>query len=305
MKVLICILDVMIREWGGKMLNYWWVTRPKRKLNSVPEVLAAFADLSLNQEWEGQRDSHLAYEDALESAGLKRKGERRDQTGGGARTYKAWLVSLGLIFTQESTGKIKLTLAGEAIMNGDSPVEVLKNQILKYQFPSSFSIGRGVQVADRFKIRPFRFLLRLLDESKIAYLTEEEIAKIVVTEAENESEKCFNYIVDRIIQFRNFGDSCLEGDFIQKYKSSKGEVNLEHPYSHLMDLANTIVNWLEYTQLAKREDGRVEILDDKREEVKDILQGKLGFLTVQNSMNIFRESMALIQGIKKTVEILL
>lgn len=98
------------------MLNYWWVTRPKRKLNSVPEVLAAFADLSLNQEWDGQRDSHLAYEDALEAAGLKRKGERRDQTGGGARTYKAWLVSLGLIFAQESTGKIKLTLAGEAIM---------------------------------------------------------------------------------------------------------------------------------------------------------------------------------------------
>ena len=54
--------------------------------------------MSLNQEWEGQRDSHLAYEDALETAGLKRKGERRDQTrGGGARTYKAWLVSLGLI----------------------------------------------------------------------------------------------------------------------------------------------------------------------------------------------------------------
>ena len=104
------------------MLNYWWVTRPKRKLNSIPEVLAAFADLSLNQEWDGQRSSHLAYEDALEEAGLKRKGERRDQTGGGARTYKAWLASLGLIFTQESTGKIKLTLAGEAIMNGDSPV---------------------------------------------------------------------------------------------------------------------------------------------------------------------------------------
>lgn len=136
------------------MLNYWWVTRPKRKLNSIPEVLAAFADLSLNEEWDGQRNSHLAYEDALEQAGLKRKGERRDQTGGGARTYKAWLVSLGLIFTQESTGRIKLTLAGEAIMSGDSPVEVLKGQILKYQFPSAFSIGRGVQVAPRFKIRP-------------------------------------------------------------------------------------------------------------------------------------------------------
>ena len=76
------------------MLNYWWVTRPKRKLNSIPEVLAAFADLSLNEEWDGQRNSHLAYEDALEQAGLKRKGERRDQTGGGARTYRHGLSAL-------------------------------------------------------------------------------------------------------------------------------------------------------------------------------------------------------------------
>lgn len=57
------------------MLNYWWVTRPKRKLNSIPEVLATFADISLNQEWDGQRGSHLAYEDALEQAGLKRIGD--------------------------------------------------------------------------------------------------------------------------------------------------------------------------------------------------------------------------------------
>lgn len=260
------------------MLNYWWVTRPKRKLNSVPEVLAAFADLSLNQEWEGQRDTHLAYEDALEVAGLKRTGERRDQTGGGARTYMAWLVSLGLIFKQESTGKIKLTLAGEAIMNSDFPVQVLTNQILKYQFPSSFSLSRGVQVADRFKVRPFRFLFRLLDDEKIAWLTEEEIAKIVVTEAENDTDKCYNYIVDRIIQFRNSGDACLEKDFFFRYKPSKGEANPEHPYSHLLDLANTLVNWLEYTQLAKREDKKIAILDDKREKVREILKDDPNFI---------------------------
>lgn len=254
------------------MLNYWWVTRPKRKLNSIPEVLAAFADLSLNQEWDGQRDSHLAYEEAMEVAGLKRKGERRDQTGGGARTYKAWLVSLGLIFTQESTGRIKLTLAGEAIMNGESPVKVLTNQILKYQFPSAFSVSRGVQVATRFKIRPFRFLLRLLNDDRIQFLTEEEIAKIVVTEAETETNKCFEYVVDRLIQFRSYGDDCLEKDFFLKYQSSKGGINLAHPYSHLTDLANTLVNWLEYTQLVKRENGKVAILDEKRIEVISILQ---------------------------------
>jgi hypothetical protein len=98
------------------MLNYWWVTRPKRKLDSIPEVLDAFADISLNQEWGGQRETQIAYEDALEATGLKRVGQRQDQGGSGGRTYGAWLESLGLIFKQSSTNNSKLTLAGEAIM---------------------------------------------------------------------------------------------------------------------------------------------------------------------------------------------
>lgn len=270
------------------MLNYWWVTRPKRKLNSVPEVLATFAELSLNQEWEGQRDSHLAYEEALEKAGLKRVGDRRDQTGGGARTYKAWLTSLGLIFTQESTGRIKLTLAGEAIMNGDSPVSVLTNQILKYQFPSAFSISRGVQVASRFKIRPFRFLLRLMDDSRVGGLSEDEIAKIIVTEAENESDKCYEYVLNRLIQYRNYGDKCLDEDFLLKYQSSKGGINLDHPYSHLTDLANTLVNWLEYTQLVKRENGRAYIIADKSQLVKNILSEQPAFIDRPEEQEYFQ-----------------
>lgn len=255
------------------MLNYWWVTRPKRKLNSIPEVLTSIAELSLDQEWQGQRETHLSLEAALEDAGLKRVGERRDQTGGGARTYVAWVASLGLIFTQESTEKVKLTLAGEAIMSGASPVEVLKNQILKYQFPSSYSLSRGVNVSSRFRIRPFRFLLRLLSEEKLDYyLTQEEIGKIVIVEAIDETEKCYKYIVDRIIQFRSYGDSCLEVDFAEKYKSSKGIANYERPFNHLLDVANTIINWVEYTQLAKRDEERkLVILDDKKEEVADIL----------------------------------
>lgn len=255
------------------MLNYWWVTRPKRKLNSIPEVLSTFADMSLDQEWQGQRGAHLSLEEALEQAGLKRAGERRDQGGGGGRTYRAWVVSLGLIFTQESTGNTKLTLAGEAIMAGDSPVEVLKNQVLKYQFPSAFSMGRNVEVAPRFKIRPFRFLLRLLTESRLGfYLTEEEIAKIVITEAETEKDACYTRIVDRLIEFRNFGDACLPADFFERYRPSRGECSIDHPFRYLTDIANTIVNWLEYTQLAKRNDDRhLVILDDKLDEVQQIL----------------------------------
>ena len=50
------------------MLNYWFVSRPKRKLDTVPQVLAAFADTSLNREWNGNRGNHLEYENALEQA---------------------------------------------------------------------------------------------------------------------------------------------------------------------------------------------------------------------------------------------
>lgn len=275
------------------MLNYWWVTRPKRKLNSIPEVLSTFAELSVNQQWEGQRDTHLSLEDALEQAGLKRKGERRDQTGGGARTYKVWVASLGLIFTQESTGKMMLTLAGEAIMAGDSPVEILKNQIIKYQFPSSFSLSRGIQVSYRFKIRPFRFLLKLLSDHRILYLTEEEIAKVIVVDAENETDKCYEYVVNKLLEFRNIGDKCLDPDFFKKYKPSKGDVNPDHPFSHLLDLANTLINWLDYTQLIERDNGQVRILEEKQPEVDDILDNVPSFIDRPEQHEFFQRKYGL------------
>ena len=254
------------------MLNYWWVTRPKRKLDSIPEVLAAFADISLNQEWTGQRGTQMAYEEALEKAGLKRIGERRDQSGSGGRTYCAWLESLGLVFKQHSTGRIKLTLAGEAIMNGDSPVEILTNQIFKYQFPSAFSLSRNVDVSSRFKIRPFRFLLKLLLDPEVGYLTEGEIAKVCAVDAEDESQKCYEFVKNRLLLYRMNGDSVLDPDFFEKYQPGRGKINPEHPYSHLTDMANTMVNWMEYTQLAKRDDNsRLCILDEKRKEAEQIL----------------------------------
>ena len=269
-------------------MNYWWVTRPKRRLDSVPEVLGVFAENALNQEWRGQRDSHLDLEESLEKAGLKRVGERRDQAGGGARTYQAWIASLGLIFIQESTKQLKLTLAGEAIMNGESPVKILKNQILKYQFPSAFSLGRSVDVSRRFKIRPFLFLLRLLSDPQIDNLSEEEIGKIVVVDAENETEACYKTVRDKILQFREVGDACLDKDFFTKYAPKTGTVNPEFPYRHLTDIANTLVNWLEYTQLAKRDEGKLRILPEKREEILSILSHKQPLIQRPEEQEVFQ-----------------
>ena len=270
------------------MLNYWWVTRPKRKLNSIPDVLAVVVESAMEDIWVGERGTHLSLEGELEKIGLKRIGDRRDQTGGGGRTYKAWLVSLGLIFTQAATGKLQLTLAGEAILNGESPVKILTNQILKYQFPSAFSAGRGIELNERFKIHPFWFLLKLLADSRVQYLTQEEIAKIIIIEAENESNKCYERIVSRLIEFRNFGDACLEKDFALKYTSSKGTVNFAAPFAHLIDIANTIANWLEYTQLVIREDRQLRILPERAEEVAQIVSKPIPFIGRPNEHEFFQ-----------------
>jgi hypothetical protein len=276
------------------MLNYWWVTRPKRKLDSIPEVLAAFADISLNQEWSGQRETQIAYEDALEAAGLKRVGQRRDQGGSGGRTYGAWLESLGLIFKQTNTGNIKLTLAGEAIMSGESPVDILKNQVLKYQFPSAFSLSRGVQVSSRFHIRPFRFLLRLMLDERIGYLTQDEIAKICAVDAENETNQCYEKVVSRILQYRSYGDQCLDPDFFEKYKPSRGNCNPDHPFSHLQDMANTMENWMEYTQLANRDDDKhLVILEEKIDEVRNILSQNPPFIDRPEDHEFFQRKFGL------------
>lgn len=279
------------------MINYWWVTRPKRKLNSIPEILAVFSTVSLDAQWQGSINLHRMFEDGLEEAGLKRVGERRDARGSGGRTYYAWLASLGLVFTQESTNKSYLTLAGEAIMQGKSPVEVLKNQVLKYQFPSPFSLSPAtakVRLNSRFKIRPFRFLLKLLYDSRLQYLTCEEIAKIVIVEAENESDKCFEYVVNRILEFRDKGDVILEEDFLDKYAPSSGKVNPDHPYSHLLDTANTMANWLDYTQFVYREEGGVvKLLDDKREEIKSILETKMPFIDRPEQQEYFQRKYGL------------
>ena len=262
------------------MINYWWVTRPKRRLNSIPEILATFSEISLNQEWVGQRGTHLTLEDALEEANLKRKGERRDQTGGGGRTYQAWLTSLGLLFIHEASNTLKLTLAGEAIMAGDSPVAVLKDQIFKYQFPSSYSLSRNINVSSRFKIRPFRFIFKLLSDNRLDGINEEEIAKVVIVEAENETDKCYEYIVKKILTFREKSDKCLDSDFFEKYPPSKGEVNEQNPFGNLKDIANTIINWVEYTQLAKRdeEDKRLRLITEKINEVQSILAVSPNFI---------------------------
>ena len=278
------------------MINYWWVTRPKRNLTPVPSVLATIVSTAYHKEWSGAREAHLVLEESFEQRGIKRVGERRDQTGGGARTYVAWLKSLGLLFSKDN--RLELTLAGQAIFNGENPYPIISNQVLKYQFPSSYSISRGVNVSERFRIHPFIFLLRLLRDNRINHLTQEEIAKIVIVEAENNSDKCFEHVVSRIRQFRDYGDSCLESDFADKYAPSKGGRN-GNIFGHLLDTANTFINWLDYTRLISRETSSIKVAKDKVDIVDEILSQPRHLLKNYEDQESFQRAYGLDPAHKK------
>lgn len=208
----------------------------------------------------------------------------------------AWLKSLGLLFSKDN--RLELTLAGQAIFNGENPYPIISNQVLKYQFPSSYSISRGVNVSERFRIHPFIFLLKLLRDNRVNHLTQEEIAKIVIVEAENNSDKCFENVVRRIMQFRDYGDDCLEPDFAIKYSPSKGgrDGNI---FGHLLDIANTFINWLDYTRLISRETSSIKVAGDKIDIVDEILSQPRHLLKNYEDQESFQRSYGLDPAHKK------
>ena len=275
------------------MLNYWWVTRPKRKLDSIPAILSCFSDVCLNCEWQGNMYTHLAFEEALEQAGLKRVGERKDQRGGGGRTYFAWLSSLGLVYKENATGRARLTEAGEAVVNSGDPEGALRNQVLNYQFPSPFSLSPAstkTRVHDRFRIRPFRFLLKLLCDERIdKRLTNEEIGRVVAVSACDETDETYEAVIQMILCYREDGVASLPEDYFTQYSPSSGKVNILHPYSHLDDLANTMINWLEYTRYIVRSGSEVRINSDYGENVRELLKDKSELISGADNQEDFQK----------------
>ncbi|MFT4413372.1 restriction endonuclease FokI C-terminal domain-containing protein [Fredinandcohnia humi] len=254
------------------MINNWQVPRNKRKLYPVVDVLSLFTLQTLGDSWRSNLNRQLDFEAELERYGLKRAGQRRDRRAGGARTYESWLYNLGLIFKETNTDIVRTTLAGESLLAGQPPVPIVTNQLMKLQYPSPYSVRGRVNIHYRFQVRPFRFLLRLLADSRVQSLSKEEIGRFVITEGENESHNCFEHVVQRITSYRSNGDAILPSDFEEQYLSSTtGLRSREKTLSYLEDIANTFINYLEYTQLIERNSNGIYIPLDRVSDVDAIL----------------------------------
>lgn len=261
--------------------NTWWVTRPKRSLAAAPGALRELANAVSGSAWRGDGQTvQRTYEQSLEASQLKANRAKRDPNGGGPRTYVAWLKSLGLLWEGDDK-KLYLTLAGEAIVQGeDNLLEVMSRQILHYQFPSTFSTATYLsRVSDRFKVRPFVFILQLLLDPRLdGYLTQQDdVAKIAVCYGVDNSQKCVDDVVERIQALREKGDDSLDADYLESFRSGRSkEATLEKLFANLNDIANTVGNWLSHTQLVTRaRGGRWTIAPGAEEAVRSTVDAML------------------------------
>ncbi|VEW10782.1 AlwI restriction endonuclease [Brevibacterium casei] len=249
--------------------DYWMLSRPQRKLYRLPLTVSALNEAAAESQWGGNRESHIAFEEILEREGIKRPGPRRDRTGSGGRTHAALVRSLGLAFNSVETGRLELTLAGIALAEGGNPSAVLKHQVMKFQYPSVYSISSGVDISRSFRLRPFVLLLRLLVHPDLGgYLTQDEVARVVILIGTGDTAADTNRVAAEIKQYRSTGVNELE--FLERF--GKGDDTFEKLVDRLGDIANTVFNWLELTGVIDRKPGQVELVAKGEDEAGKLIE---------------------------------
>ena len=100
---------------------------------------------------------------------------------GGFRTYLAQLACLGFFFKDPSDNSFKLTYAGEKLISGDHPLQVLRCQLMRMQCPSVYGLGQNVRFSPTMKVKPFVFLVKLLQDPLLDFkLNDKEIGLAVI-----------------------------------------------------------------------------------------------------------------------------
>jgi len=236
----------------------------------MAQILSLMYKLIEYEKWSGNQELQDAFCKSLEDASLKDSGEQYDPKSGGPRTYFSQLLCLGLIFLRND-GKIYLTKAGEDLANGEAPLPILQNQLLKHQYPSAYGNSRNIKINPRIKVKPFLFILELLMNEDVKYLTNEEMAIPIIY---GHNRDCLRLCIEKILRMRN-GKSLLdviddkEHDlYLPRSKSS----NIDLVISNIRNIGNTCKNYLQACCLinVEKEEGNKQKIYFA-EDMKDIV----------------------------------
>lgn len=180
-----------------KARTMWMLSRPKRRIDpwTIFRVLSIFSTAKGLHTQEGQD----ALKEELERQHLKRDHGAYHPKSGGMRTYEAQLRSLGLLYRREK--QRELTVAGKALLQGTAtPLDILRTQLLRFQYPSTYGLGQNVWMSPLVKVKPFLFILDFLHDREIDSLSEEELAVLVIY---GHSHSSFELCKKKILQIRS------------------------------------------------------------------------------------------------------
>ncbi len=268
--------------------NHWFVSRQKRQLTSILPALIAFSDICVGKKWAGNTELQLAFEDELQKRDITEHGKLRarkqDQGGGGIRTLFKQMKDLGLVFTEDDNGKCRLTLISEAIIKGDITfVDAMRIQLKKYQYPSAACWSGSGSVSHSFEVHPFQFILRLLRYAPLNnYLTNDELAYIVIHQANSDNDETFNAVSGWILAHRIDGTlpfSIIDKISITNNLSDEEKRNIKNTQMAYQNIANTFCNYLSLTQYIDRGYKKISIRSGKEQDVDDFIQSIPTFIS--------------------------
>ena len=172
---------------------------------------------------------------------------------GGFRTYLAQLACLGFFFKDPSDNSFKLTYAGEKLISGDHPLQVLRCQLMRMQCPSVYGLGQNVRFSPTMKVKPFVFLVKLLQDPLLDFkLNDKEIGLAVIYgRTFNDYEKVVNKIISfrHNTEYRNLIDNVDDVRTPRRYHEDAPEQDLEQGITDAITIGNTFKNYLEAAML--------------------------------------------------------
>ena len=215
--------------------------RRVRPLDTALVLRALLVSSKLGKDWGGAQKNQDQFGKILNDLGLKVGGKIKDAKSGGSRTYESQLSLLGLIF-KENTGSIELTKAGEELVGLADPAATLEHQILKLQYPSIYSLSRGVGIDPSIKIRPFNFILRLASDPDLEGLSDRDIIIPIIFGRNDDS---FTLCKEKILKLRAFGVKAVIPDDKTIRTARTKKKRFDERIVDINNIANTFKNVLQ------------------------------------------------------------
>lgn len=176
----------------------WMAPRCIRRVEAwkLVQIIKLLDSVQANVETQDQQDK--LYE-RLELLGVKRNRVSGGvANAGGFRTYLALLLCLGLYVHTDAGWE--LTNAGLAMRDAQRPIDILRTQLLRMQFPSVYGNGHNVKIDPTVSVKPCCFLLKLMQDPDVGAISNEEAAiPVIYGQTDDDYGRC----VAKILHMRS------------------------------------------------------------------------------------------------------